>query len=235
MLRGVVFDMDYTLYDRMETDRRAISHFFDTRRNMFSPDCTKEYAVSQMEIASPLNSRKGWGCAAEFLFRAGVLAKPMDGNALGGDFQRYYHAHIVPYPFCNDMLNALTGMGLKIGLITNGDEFYQSGKVRKLGFYDVFPHILIGSDPKTAKPHVDLFLQMADLLEAKPSELVYVGDHPINDVFASASAGYTPIWVRACPWDEAGEPPLNTVPSVEGLDQYIKTHFDVFSSKKSRA
>ena len=225
MIKGVVFDMDYTLYDRVETDRRAIARFFDTRRELFAPGCEREYAVRQMEIVSPMNSRRGWGYTTEFLHRAGVLAESVDARAVCAMFQRFYHEAIVPYPFTRDILRALVEMGLQIGLITNGDEFYQSGKVRALGFYDLFPHVLIGSDPKTAKPHTDLFIQMAALLGVAPGELIYVGDHPVNDVRASAEAGYTPIWVRACPWDSEGPPPTHAVDSVEALPSYISEHF----------
>lgn len=227
MLKGVLFDMDYTLYDRVETDRRAVAYLFDTRRELFARDCTRDYAVSQMEIVSPINSRRGWGYTTEFLCRTGVLAAPADSYAVCGLFQRRYHEAIVPYPFARDMLNALKGMGLRIGLITNGDEAYQSGKIRALGFDEMFPHILIGSDPATAKPHPDLFLQMARLLGVTTRELLYVGDHPVNDVRASAEASCTPVWVRACPWDSQGEPPAHAVDSVEGLDRYIRAHFAI--------
>ncbi len=227
MIKGVVFDMDYTLYDRVETDRRAIGYFFDTRREMFAPACTRERAVEQMAIVSPINSRKGWGYTAEFLFEAGVLAERMDAHALCDRFQFYYHEGIVPYAFGDEMLGELKKMGLKMGLITNGALKYQAGKVYRLGFFETFPHVLIGCDPETAKPHPNLFLEMADLLGAQPSELLYVGDHPTYDVRASAAAGYTPVWVRACPWDSEGEPPEHCVDSVEELPKYVKDHFEI--------
>lgn len=227
MIRGVVFDMDYTLYDRVETDRRAAAYLFDARRDLFAPGCTKEHAVRQAEIVSPVNSRRGWGYTTDYLVEQGVLAAPADSCEICALFQQRYREAIVPYPFAHDMLNALKGMGLRIGLITNGDEAYQSGKIRALGLDRIIPRILIGSDPATAKPHPDLFLKMADLLEAAPDQLLYVGDHPVNDVRASRGAGYTPVWVRACPWDEEGEPPEHAVDSVEGLDLYIQSHFEL--------
>ena len=49
---------------------------------------------------------------------------------------------------------------------------------------------------KTRKPAKEPFLEMAQALNLKPNELIYVGDNPLNDVEGSRNAGYTPVWMN---------------------------------------
>jgi putative hydrolase of the HAD superfamily len=37
---------------------------------------------------------------------------------------------------------------------------------------------------------------MSQRLGIPAEELMYVGDHPINDIDGSRNAGYTPVWVK---------------------------------------
>ena len=41
---------------------------------------------------------------------------------------------------------------------------------------------------------------MSKKLDIAPQNLVYVGDHPKNDVDASRRAGYIPVWVKTYEW-----------------------------------
>ena len=90
----------------------------------------------------------------------------------------------------------LWDMGLKVGLITNGREEVQQAKLQMLGLERKFDKIIICSTPELRKPNTLAFELMAEKLGLSPNELLYVGDHPKNDVDASRRAGYTPVWVR---------------------------------------
>ena len=102
----------------------------------------------------------------------------------------------VPYPETMDTLEELHRMGLKVALITNGNPVLQRQKISHFGFDTVCDAIAIGG-----KPEKRVFLDMAETLGAKPGELLYVGDHPLNDIQGSRDAGYVPVWIRTMPWD----------------------------------
>lgn len=44
-------------------------------------------------------------------------------------------------------------------------------------------------------------MRALDTLGVKPTESIYVGDHPINDVQASRSVGMTGVWKKDKHWD----------------------------------
>ncbi|MFE6283653.1 HAD family hydrolase [Streptomyces sp. NPDC057877] len=51
-----------------------------------------------------------------------------------------------------------------------------------------------------AKPQPEFFRRVLDVAQAAPSETLYVGDHPANDVFPAAAAGLRTAHIRRGPW-----------------------------------
>ncbi len=202
MIKGVVFDLDHTLYDRDASDRAAMGRFCDAFPERIVPGVSRERAQEAIVQAAHRHIYQGWSAIVEDLRRERILT--------GGDFtardvmdffQRQFFTNIVPFPFVTPMFRQLRAMNLRLGLITNGSRFYQDNKIAALNMAPEFDHILVGCDPETAKPHPDLFLDMARRLGCRPGELIYAGDNPLNDVDASRRAGYVPVWVRTItPW-----------------------------------
>ncbi|MBQ8954413.1 MAG: HAD-IA family hydrolase [Clostridia bacterium] len=201
MIRGVVFDLDHTLYDRDASDRAAMGRFCDAFPEYICPGVSRQRAQDMIVEAAHKHVYGGWSAIAAYLRQQNILQGGFTDFEIMDFFQRQFFEHIVPFPFVPDMFARLRRMGMKLGLITNGRRFYQENKIAALNMAPAFDHILIGFDPATAKPHPDLFLEMARLLACRPDELVYAGDNPVNDVDASRRAGYVPVWVRTItPW-----------------------------------
>lgn len=51
-----------------------------------------------------------------------------------------------------------------------------------------------------AKPESEFFRRLASWAPGAPDEIVYVGDHPSNDVFPARAAGLRTVLVRRGPW-----------------------------------
>jgi haloacid dehalogenase superfamily, subfamily IA, variant 3 with third motif having DD or ED/haloacid dehalogenase superfamily, subfamily IA, variant 1 with third motif having Dx(3-4)D or Dx(3-4)E len=200
-LKGIVFDMDQTLYDREASDLVAMERYFNDERPRFKPGITLDYAQKAMQRADRLGGHFGWQRIVEYLKEAGVFSIVPDPAEICAHFQVSYGSISVPYKDTIPSLLKLREMGLRVGLITNGKETNQWPKIRHLNIEKCFDAILIGSDPATCKPNAAIFNQMAELLSLKPENLMYVGDHPVNDVEASRNAGYTPVWITTMPWD----------------------------------
>lgn len=224
MIKGVVFDLDHTLYDRDASSRAAMSRFFDEHPEYIVPGVSREQACEAIVAAEHKYIYGGWKALDERLREQGVLRGDFTTWFLCDYFQTQYAAHMGRYPFVHALFDRLRAMGLKVALITNGNERHQTGKVNALG--EAFDEIIIGSDPATRKPHPDLFLEMARRLGCEPGELIYAGDNPVNDVDASRRAGYVAVWVRTItPWlfPEIPEPEyqVDTVAEIPDLVQRL--------------
>ena len=102
----------------------------------------------------------------------------------------------VEFPFAKPMLCRLREMGLKIGLVTNGPSEIQKIKLNHLGMADYFDEAVFTGDIGVHKPEAEPFLLLSRKIGIPPEELLYVGDHPLNDVEGSRRVGYTPVWVK---------------------------------------
>ena len=101
----------------------------------------------------------------------------------------------VPFDFSIPTLKELR-KNYKTGLITNGKHELQAKKIEMLGMEDLFDEVMISDDFGVRKPDTKLYAIMAEKLGIEPGEMLYVGDHPKNDIDASRNAGYIPVWVK---------------------------------------
>ncbi len=205
-IHAVVFDLDHTLFDRYAT-LSEIS--YDMYRDFGEKlgEASREKLSSILVEADEKNIEYGFGRVYEYLCTRGVFRK-LSENEYSVSFREYYEylvdcqflRHAVPYPFTKKVLSQLREMGLKIGLLTNGPgekgHERQMSKLRLLGIENEFDEIVISCDVGVHKPDGRIFDIMTERMGVPPENMLYVGDHPLNDVDASRKAGYIPVWVR---------------------------------------
>lgn len=77
-----------------------------------------------------------------------------------------------------------------LGALTNGN-----ADVSRVGLDEWFDFVFSAEDVGSAKPEPGLFLAALEFTGVEPREMVYVGDHPQNDVDAANRVGLRTIWV----------------------------------------
>ncbi len=199
MIRGVVFDLDHTLFDRYSTLRNVLPTFYTHYRKNIPEDLSAEAFIDRFILLEKEYVYFGW----KRLIRACVD----DGILIGlseEDFSEVIHYILhscwtmdaVPYSFTDTTLLKLREMGCKIGIITNGSHDVQSRKIQILGLEKYTDEIIISGDIGAHKPNAKPFELMSERLQIPPEQLLYVGDNPVNDVDGSRNAGYIPVWVK---------------------------------------
>lgn len=194
MIQGVVFDLDHTLFDRYATLERIAPYFcsyFDVQDGVCAETLAPLWCEADRECV-----HLGWQAVVDYLDERGVFRTvptlPVYSKFVLGMFARI----AVPFDCTASLLDTLHEQGCKLGLITNGSSEVQRAKLRILGIEEKFDYVLITGEFGVHKPNPEPFLAMAEKLSVRPSDLLYVGDNPENDVDASRKAGYTPVWVR---------------------------------------
>ena len=194
MIKGVVFDLDHTLFDRYGTIRAIMPDFvkvFDV-----SDDLTLEQLTDIFIYADKHINNYGWRTVLGYMTERGVFNTPPEFEDYRSFLVSHFKNTAVEYPFAKPMLKKLKEDGYKVGLITNGNFDIQDSKLRLLGLYEYFDEVIISRVFGVDKPGRGIFDEMAKRLGLKASEMLYVGDNPINDVEGSRAAGYVPVWVR---------------------------------------
>lgn len=194
MIKGAVFDLDHTLFDRYATLREVMPEFcahFDTAYGI-----TVEKATEMMIYADRHYVHINWDRMLEYFRDNGLFGKVPTISEYTEFMLAEFSTHAVRFPFTLPTLARLRKSGLRTALITNGRGEVQRSKLRMLGLENSFDDILISGEFGKGKPSVEPFLETARRLNLEPGELIYAGDHPEYDVDASRKAGYIPVWVK---------------------------------------
>ena len=100
----------------------------------------------------------------------------------------------------DDVRPALFGLRkLGVRIIIAGNQTSRAAEL--LRDLDLAADLIATSDEwGAAKPQPEFFERVLEVAQAAPSDTVYVGDHPANDVFPAKAAGLRAAHIRRGPW-----------------------------------
>ncbi|UCM88458.1 HAD family hydrolase [Streptomyces marincola] len=131
------------------------------------------------------------------------------------------------YDDVRSALSALRGLGVRVAVA--GNQTSRAGALLR-GLALPVDAVAVSGDWGVAKPHEDFFRRVVDLAGAEPREVLYVGDHPANDVFPARDSGLLTAHLRRGPWGHlwADAPDVRAAAdwSITGLNELadIVTH-----------
>lgn len=195
MIKAVIFDLDHTLFDRYATLTEIAKKI---RENLPVDPKLSDVEIAEIMIkADKTCVYYGWDRIREYIVNESELfTEKIDGNCYSDFVFSEFMNVAVAFPFTKQMLENLKKDGYKIGLITNGKPGLQEQKLMMLGLDNIFDRVIVSGQYNCPKPQLTAFNMMAEWLRLKPCEMMYVGDHPLNDVDASRKAGYVPVYVN---------------------------------------
>lgn len=117
------------------------------------------------------------------------------------DYVTQFNHNCVPFPNLVKLLEHLRNQKILLGMITNGYTALQYSNIKALGIEKYFTTILISEQEGIKKPDSQIFIRALERLGVKPTESIYVGDYPANDVQASQTVGMRGVWKRDIYWD----------------------------------
>lgn len=89
----------------------------------------------------------------------------------------------------SDTLQQLSQQGYITGIITNGMERVQLGKVHALGLQNQVDHVIVSAQARAHKPHAPVFELALSLAGVEAHQAWQIGDHATNDVAGAIRAG----------------------------------------------
>lgn len=197
-IQAVIFDLDNTILDRINTFNKFVRSFVNT---YFQHLEVTDHIISRIIFLDQDGYKDKNELFSELLEELPWLTKPEITELLD-----YY------------MVNYVTNASLmehaaetikyvrqkyKIGLITNGRNVIQYGKIDQLGIRNDFDLIIVSEEAEVKKPNVKIFEMAIERFGIRPEQCLYIGDHPINDIEGAGRAGMETIWFEVNqPWRE---------------------------------
>ncbi|MBR4049874.1 MAG: ATP-grasp domain-containing protein [Clostridia bacterium] len=175
-VRGVIFDLDDTLYsekDYIRSGFRAVAEYLGN----------EEYAQvlwAFFEAGEPAVDR--------LLEQIGQTEKKEECL----NIYREHNPEIEMYPCARDMLLTLKEKGVKIGIITDGRPSGQRKKIAVFGLESIVDDIIITDalgGVQFRKPNDISFRIMQNRWRIPFENLIYVGDNPVKDFQAPRQLG----------------------------------------------
>ena len=234
----IFFDLDETLIE----NRRAVPELFQDVYNLHAQTLGEEhrgdfFARLRHYAGSLWDSMFDHSASPESLFvecfanaaRDLKLLQGAQATALGQTMLDSYvtlsSGNVSFQPHAEDTLENLRELGLTVGIITNGIEQIQLGKINALGLTDKVDVITVSAQARAHKPHAPVFELALERANAKAEHAWQIGDHATNDVAGAIRAGMGGVFYdpgldrRASAFDELPEQPTHVISALnEVLD-----------------
>ncbi|HEX5069021.1 MAG TPA: HAD family hydrolase [Vicinamibacterales bacterium] len=203
-VRGVLFDMDDTLFDHNFATITALERL-----------CVEEPAFTCWPVAElrtrysalleelhvdVLSGRRTIPEARYERFRrllSDATNAPVAGErptALSAFYREAYEAAWRAVPGAIALLTALRERGIAVGIVTNNIADEQRQKMRRCGMESLVGALITSEEIGVQKPEPAIFQAALDAMDRPASECVMVGDAWATDIVGARNAGLRPIW-----------------------------------------
>jgi putative hydrolase of the HAD superfamily len=133
----------------------------------------------------------------EILAEAGLADGDLRREAALAAYQEFWEPHTFTDRQVRPLWEGLRKRGVRVGVLSNTiwPREYHRGVFERDGVLDLIDADIYSSELDWTKPHPEAFRAAAAALGVDPSETVYVGDRPFEDIHGSQLAGMRAIWV----------------------------------------
>lgn len=198
MIKAVIFDLDGTLLDRDMSLKRFVSAQHDRIKALH-----KVPKEAFLERFVELDARGYvWKDVVYQSLIEEFELRDTTFNELLSDYEHNFYEHCVGFPHMREVLEYFHNKHIKLAMITNGLTDLQLGNINALGIAPYFEFIMVSEQEGVRKPDPEIFLRALRRLNVEPSEAVYVGDHPVNDIAASRAVGMKAVWKKDVFYDD---------------------------------
>jgi len=231
-VRGVLFDLDDTLFDHNFATIHALAdlcveepaftcwpvHELQARHSALLEEVHAQVLAGRMTIPAARHER------FRRLLRDATNADVLDSRPthLAAFYRAAYEKAWQPVPGAVALLTALRAAGLRIGIVTNNVVAEQRDKLRRCGLDVLIDALVTSEETGSAKPDPAIFAVALEQLELTPQASVMVGDAWATDIIGAQNAGVRPVWFN---WRGSASPDstIAEMRSLEATDRVKET------------
>lgn len=202
-MRGIVFDIDDTLYCRQDMLVQAAETVLGVKVPDWAQFITIFYEKSDINMDQlesgeiSTHDINGWRYNETFRI-LGLPYSPEDGGKAADEYLEL-QSHM---SLSDDMKKALDNFAsdpdTKLAILTAGESKHQWNKVVMLGLDKWFDrdNVIVTGDVGISKPDVRLCRLIENKLGLKPDELWMIGDNYDKDITGALDSGWHSVWIN---------------------------------------
>jgi putative hydrolase of the HAD superfamily len=189
MLTSIIFDLDETLIDREATMHAFLEQQYDRFSEHLGCDAAGFCAQTLALQAGGYADKYDAYCSS-----LSILGERIDlAGQLMQDLEDHYGNDAIAFEGAADVLMLLRPR-YRTGLITNGRSLGQRNKLRSAGLEGLFDAVSISEEVGVKKPDPGIFKHCLEQLAVDVTQVVYVGDNPLNDIEPAHRMGMKTVW-----------------------------------------
>lgn len=197
IFKAVLFDLDGTLLNRDKSVELFINKQYERLYELLSHIPKEQYISRFIELD---NHGYVWKDKVYQQLISEFNIPFVTWEELLQDYVQQFKHHCVGFPHIHKMLEELKNNKIALGMITNGYGQFQMDNIKALDIEKYFDVILVSEWEGIKKPNPQIFMNALEQLNVEPSESVFIGDHPENDVKAAQNVGMKGIWKKNNQW-----------------------------------
>ncbi|WP_163581279.1 HAD family hydrolase [Gracilibacillus saliphilus] len=203
-MQTIIFDVDDTLYDQLQSFRNAVYQQLSTSfteseigplykasrkysDEVFEPYMNGEITVLELQTYRITKACEDFGIKLSY--------------EQAVKFQEVYLAeqrNIQLLKPMRQLLDQLCEQDKQLAVLTNGELNHQMMKVRQLQLTNWIPaeHIFVSGDIGHSKPSIEVFEHIERKLHLNKQKTLYIGDSFENDIYGAKRAGWKTVWMN---------------------------------------
>lgn len=203
MFKGVIFDIDGTLYDYQSNDIQAMKDlcaFVEKNLSVDEKTFRQIYSQARRIIRARLHDTAAQHSRVLLIQTAlELLGKnPFDYVLQMYDvYWNYFLTNMRPYDGAADFLRALKNSGVKISICTDMTAHIQYRKLSVLGLDKFIDFMVTSEETGFEKPAPIMFTMALEKMSVRADETAYFGDSLDRDIQGAANVGISPFWFVA--------------------------------------
>ncbi|WP_340820620.1 HAD family hydrolase [Methanolobus sp. WCC4] len=212
--KGIIFDMDNTLFDFIEAKMNACNAIVEyigtgNPHELLSYFRRKRYGFEDVENIS------------DYLVEYGKYSEQVF-NECCTIYEREKIRNIKPYPGVKDTMLELKEMELNIGILTDADRRNAGRRLKRTGLCGCFDSLFTFDMTGHKKPSHEPFTYALDSMGLKAHETLYVGDSLRRDIIPSKQIGMVTVHAKYGDYGDHSHPG-DSVQAEERPDHTINT------------
>lgn len=198
--RGILLDIDNTLYDYDKTHTKALEALISSANKLLKidiADLKNAYLKARKQINSEL-----YGTASSHN-RLLYIQKMLESLNISGLtvslelYEIYWNAFLENIDIYDGVYTFLESVkNVPICLVTDLTAHIQHRKIKKLHLNQYTDYLVTSEEAGREKPHPYMFLLALHKMDLKPNEVCMIGDSYKKDILGASQLGISSYWLH---------------------------------------